>query len=470
MTIVRTFNATDACGNSSSCVQSVTRSSDPLVIVLCPNQNVTLGYEPQQCALITSAVSGGCQPYSYSWNNAAGSTTPSITVCPGLTTTYVLTVTGANGCVATASHIVTVVDIRCGTHLGTHGSKIGTHGSHAGSGSKGSKAGSHVNCSHQGGRRGSHADKVIMCKPTSHNHSHSHVSSHGSHGTHGSHSHSHASHGSHPSHGTHTSHGQSHSHSSHPSHGATGQCVKVEDVAAKLLQGWQLGPCMGPTFTSTCGEPVSPAPPVCNCKGKITSARLTYLGTGPVTIRVYKASNHTQLINTFTNVTTGTLLNITASPNLPDKIYIEVVGDPNCDTRVNTKCGQLVAGDRIAHFDVTGWSDNNGHHCNGTATPLKAEEEQAASATESETRLTAYPNPFNEATTVEFSVNESQGVVLKVFNLAGAEIATLFEGEAEAGAIYKLSFKPENAASGIYISKLVTSSGEVKFEKLVLQQ
>ena len=39
------------------------------------------------------------------------------------------------------------------------------------------------------------------------------------------------------------------------------------------------------------------APPLCECKGKITSVRLTYVGPSGVTVRAYKANNHTQLIN-----------------------------------------------------------------------------------------------------------------------------------------------------------------------------
>ncbi len=56
---------------------------------------------------LTASVQGGSSPFTYLWSN--GSTTSSITVSPSATTTYSVTVTGANGCAAEpASGIVTV--------------------------------------------------------------------------------------------------------------------------------------------------------------------------------------------------------------------------------------------------------------------------------------------------------------------------------------------------------------------------
>ncbi|MBK9448339.1 MAG: T9SS type A sorting domain-containing protein [Bacteroidetes bacterium] len=50
--------------------------------------------------------------------------------------------------------------------------------------------------------------------------------------------------------------------------------------------------------------------------------------------------------------------------------------------------------------------------------------------------MAAYPNPFQAATTLEFSVPTTQSVSLKLFSLTGVEIASLFEGNAEGGVVH----------------------------------
>ncbi|MBI2619478.1 MAG: T9SS type A sorting domain-containing protein [Ignavibacteriales bacterium] len=65
-----------------------------------------------------------------------------------------------------------------------------------------------------------------------------------------------------------------------------------------------------------------------------------------------------------------------------------------------------------------------------------------------------YPNPFNPSTTIEFIVPENGRVLLRVFNLAGEEVATLFDGEAEGGRPYQVLFDATNLPSGVYFSQL----------------
>lgn len=105
---------------------------------------------------------------------------------------------------------------------------------------------------------------------------------------------------------------------------------------------------------------------------------------------------------------------------------------------------------------------------NTQATP----ESEAAAAAEVavSTTLLAYPNPFNEMTTIQFSIEKTQSIVVKVYSLAGTEIAVLFEGMAEAGLHYNLEFRSEGIGSGIYIVKMVSASGETRYEKLILQK
>lgn len=65
-----------------------------------------------------------------------------------------------------------------------------------------------------------------------------------------------------------------------------------------------------------------------------------------------------------------------------------------------------------------------------------------------------YPNPFNPATTIRFSVPRSGRTSLKVFDLRGREVATLVDGDLEAGEGYEAVFAPKTAASGTYMYRL----------------
>jgi hypothetical protein len=82
-----------------------------------PDQTVVYGYG-SNCTTLNGTASGGVAPYAYSWS--PGGSTPdqaSTEVCPTATTTYVLTVTDANGCSRTDDLTVFVNDVRCGNNM-----------------------------------------------------------------------------------------------------------------------------------------------------------------------------------------------------------------------------------------------------------------------------------------------------------------------------------------------------------------
>ena len=64
-----------------------------------------------------------------------------------------------------------------------------------------------------------------------------------------------------------------------------------------------------------------------------------------------------------------------------------------------------------------------------------------------------YPNPFNPTTNIEYSVPKNIFVSLKVYNLLGQEVATIFSGNQKAGN-YIATFDGTGLASGIYLYRL----------------
>ena len=77
-----------------------------------------------------------------------------------------------------------------------------------------------------------------------------------------------------------------------------------------------------------------------------------------------------------------------------------------------------------------------------------------------------YPNPFNPSTTIRYGLPSRSHVVLTVYNTLGQQVATLVEGEQEAG-YHEAVFDGSGLASGVYLYKL-TAGGFVQSMKLVL--
>ncbi|MBP1654322.1 MAG: Por secretion system C-terminal sorting protein, partial [Bacteroidetes bacterium] len=64
-----------------------------------------------------------------------------------------------------------------------------------------------------------------------------------------------------------------------------------------------------------------------------------------------------------------------------------------------------------------------------------------------------YPNPFNPSTSIQYGLPVRSFVTLTVYNMLGQEVATLIEGEREAG-YHTAKFDARNLASGVYLYRL----------------
>lgn len=77
-----------------------------------------------------------------------------------------------------------------------------------------------------------------------------------------------------------------------------------------------------------------------------------------------------------------------------------------------------------------------------------------------------HPNPFNPTTKIEYSVPRYCRVSLKVYDILGREVATLFEGIRQAGS-YVVTFDGSDLSSGVYFYQM-KSNNFIETRKFIL--
>lgn len=77
-----------------------------------------------------------------------------------------------------------------------------------------------------------------------------------------------------------------------------------------------------------------------------------------------------------------------------------------------------------------------------------------------------YPNPFNPVTTIKFELPVASLVLLRIYDITGKEVETLFN-EFKLKGRYSVSFNATNYSSGIYFYKLQTEN-YINIKKMVL--
>jgi outer membrane lipoprotein-sorting protein len=68
-----------------------------------------------------------------------------------------------------------------------------------------------------------------------------------------------------------------------------------------------------------------------------------------------------------------------------------------------------------------------------------------------------YPNPFNPSTQIQFTLSVAQNVSLRVYDMAGRQVATLAEGVIQAGR-HTTTFSADHLASGVYIYRFISDT------------
>lgn len=77
-----------------------------------------------------------------------------------------------------------------------------------------------------------------------------------------------------------------------------------------------------------------------------------------------------------------------------------------------------------------------------------------------------YPNPFNPSTIIKFAVPERIPVLIKIYDILGAEVLTLVNEELDVG-WYERTFNASQMATGIYIYRMCAGN-YVNTKKMVM--
>ena len=120
---------------------------------------------------------------------------------------------------------------------------------------------------------------------------------------------------------------------------------------------------------------------------------------------------------------------------VPDSCYILITIESGDDSGDPT-LGSYYIVDDLAFGPATGVVDNGGNK------PFEFRLNQN------------YPNPFNPSTDISFSVPGNGRATLKVYNVMGQDVATLFNQTVAGGNNYHATFNGAGMASGVYFSRL----------------
>ncbi len=94
------------------------------------------------------------------------------------------------------------------------------------------------------------------------------------------------------------------------------------------------------------------------------------------------------------------------------------------------------------------------------------QENQSKSIPDQFILYTSYPNPFNATTTISYELPRASNIELKIFDLQGREVQTMYRGYQQAGS-YRATFDGSAHASGTYFVRLQAGTS-VQTRKIVL--
>lgn len=231
--------------------------------------------------------------------------------------------------------------------------------------------------------------------------------------------------------------------------------------------------------------------PGCTCHGSTPSSNVVVTINGPDTLAPGQTANYSLTITggplsgagTDIAVSLGTLAPVSSELRLLNSELTHnapKAPDAGVVTFEFTYTAPVNAGEQTIY--ANGNSVNLNYNYTGDEwnfAPNKTVQVMAPTGIEDKQPILSYrleqnfPNPFNPATKIVYSLPEKALAIIKVFDIAGREVGTLVNKEKPAGT-YEVNFNAANLSSGIYFYRLQadpsTGSGQgfVQIKKMIL--
>ncbi|MCH8496449.1 MAG: T9SS type A sorting domain-containing protein, partial [Balneolales bacterium] len=122
--------------------------------------------------------------------------------------------------------------------------------------------------------------------------------------------------------------------------------------------------------------------------------------------------------------------------------------------------------------DAFGYPGLAGHYLDGVLTGdttfIRTTSIEMPDELPREIQLSAYPNPFNPATTLNYEITEAGHTTVRVFDLHGRKVTTLIDQIQTSGA-HQIAFDARSLSSGVYLVEL-QSAGLRTVQKITLMK
>ena len=79
----------------------------------------------------------------------------------------------------------------------------------------------------------------------------------------------------------------------------------------------------------------------------------------------------------------------------------------------------------------------------------------------------AYPNPFNPITHIDFDIPSDDNIQLVIYDISGRKVDALYQGSINAG-YHQLTWYADKFSSGVYFVVLTSSTGYKSTQKVML--